>query len=87
MACSGSSGIRATAQSPSRSTSHGARRFESRHTQREAGLASFKDAVELIAGGVVELDYLLDSCFHLAEVAAAFEAARNHQGVKVQLVP
>jgi L-iditol 2-dehydrogenase len=54
-------------------------------TQREPGLSSFREAIELISTEAIEVDYLLGSCFPLAQVASAFEAARTQQTVKVQL--
>jgi L-iditol 2-dehydrogenase len=54
-------------------------------TQREPGLASFREAVELISRGAIEVDYLLNSSFPLDAIDEAFEAARSRNSVKVQL--
>jgi L-iditol 2-dehydrogenase len=47
-------------------------------TQQEAGLVSFKAAVEHILRGDIEVGYCLETAFSLEETPAALEVARNH---------
>jgi L-iditol 2-dehydrogenase len=56
------------------------------NAQGVAGLPHFHKAVDLIATGKIEVDYLLGQEFSLPEIDEAFKAARNRQFIKVQVV-
>lgn len=53
--------------------------------QREPGLRAFRDSVELITSGAIEVDYLLAPRFELEQIQDAMEAARDHAGIKVSV--
>jgi L-iditol 2-dehydrogenase len=57
--------------------------------QLEPGLASFREAVKLIASGAVDTAPLAADVYPLASIQDAFEAARERQGPKisVELLP
>jgi L-iditol 2-dehydrogenase len=54
-------------------------------TQSEPGLTSFVEAVDMVAGGAVAIDYLQSSIFPLRSLALAFETARARAHPKVQV--
>ncbi|HEX6348183.1 MAG TPA: zinc-binding dehydrogenase [Candidatus Dormibacteraeota bacterium] len=54
-------------------------------TQAEPGLRSFREAVQAIANGDYEVDYLLAPTYPLERIQEAIEAARARQGVKVSI--
>lgn len=53
--------------------------------QTEPGLRAFRDSVELIASGALEVGHLLEPRFPLEQLQDAMEAARDHAGVKVSV--
>lgn len=53
------------------------------NAQREPGLGAFREALGLIASGMVEVSHLLEPVYPLERFQEAFEAARDHLGVKV----
>jgi L-iditol 2-dehydrogenase len=59
------------------------------NAQLEPGLGAFRDAAELIDRGEIDVSPMLEPRFSLEEVGGAFEAARDHHGVKISfdLVP
>jgi len=58
----------------------------SANTQLEPGLASFKEAVDLIATKVVPVDHLLeDDVFPLSDVQQAFTTAQERRSNKVRV--
>jgi L-iditol 2-dehydrogenase len=54
-------------------------------TQLEPGLLSFREAVEGIASGRYEVDYLLAPVYPVERIQEAIEAARARRGVKVSI--
>jgi L-iditol 2-dehydrogenase len=54
-------------------------------TQAEPGLRSFREALDLIASGQVDVEPFLSPVFPLADFAAAFEAARDRRGAKITI--
>jgi len=54
-------------------------------TQQEPGLRSFREAVEGIAEGRYEVDYLLAPVYPVERIQEAMEAARARRGVKVSI--
>jgi L-iditol 2-dehydrogenase len=54
-------------------------------TQAEPGLRSFREALDLIASARVNVDSFLTPVFALADVGAAFEAARDKRGGKIAI--
>jgi len=55
------------------------------NAQLEPGLASFAEAVELIARGSVVVDDLLESRYPLAELTGAMEVAHERRALKVSI--
>jgi L-iditol 2-dehydrogenase len=55
------------------------------NAQREPGLRSFKEAVAFIVNGEVDVSHLLQPTYPLERFQEAFEAARDHLGVKVHV--
>lgn len=53
--------------------------------QREPGLRAFRDSIELIAGGAISVEHLLEPRFALEKFQDAIEAARDHLGIKVSV--
>jgi L-iditol 2-dehydrogenase len=53
--------------------------------QREPGLPAFREAVALIASGTVDVAPLAADVYPLADIQAAFEAARDRQGPKISV--
>ena len=53
--------------------------------QIEPGLRSFRDSVELIESGAIEVGHLLEPRYPLEQLQDAMEAARDHAGVKVSV--
>ena len=53
--------------------------------QLEPGLRAFRDSVELIATGAIEVGHLLEPRFPLGKLQEAMEAARDHAGIKVSI--
>ena len=54
-------------------------------TQSEPGLRSFREAIEGIAAGVYEVDYMLAPTYPVERIQEAMEAARARRGVKVSI--
>jgi L-iditol 2-dehydrogenase len=52
-------------------------------TQSEPGLRSFREAVDAIHDGRVQVDHLLTSRYPLIRFPEAFQAARERRAVKV----
>ena len=52
-------------------------------TQLEPGLASFKEAIDLIHSGAVDVDPFLEPVYPLEDIQRAFEAAYAHEGGKI----
>lgn len=57
----------------------------SHSTQAEPGLTAFREAIDLIHSGAVDVTPFLDPVYPLARVAEAFEAARTQQGGKIAI--
>jgi L-iditol 2-dehydrogenase len=53
--------------------------------QVEPDLRAFRDSIQLIAGGAIEVGHLLEPRFPLERFQEAMEAARDHTGVKVSV--
>jgi L-iditol 2-dehydrogenase len=54
-------------------------------TQREPGLRSFREAIELISTGAVSVDPFLEPVYPLEQIQEAFEAARDQRGGKIAI--
>ena len=54
-------------------------------TQAEPGLRSFREAVQAIASGEYEVDYLLAPTYPVERIQEAIEAAHARRGVKVSI--
>ncbi|WP_219418528.1 zinc-binding dehydrogenase [Pseudonocardia nigra] len=54
-------------------------------TQSEPGLVAFRDAVQHIHEGSIEVDYCLDSVYRLDDMPTAMEVARDHGRGSVKL--
>jgi L-iditol 2-dehydrogenase len=54
-------------------------------TQVEPGLTAFREAVDLIHTGAVDVTPFLDPVYPLEDAQAAFEAARDQQGGKIAI--
>lgn len=55
-------------------------------TQREPGLRSFREAIELIHAGKVDVEPFLHPAYPLTEIQEAFDAARAQRGGKIAVL-
>ena len=55
------------------------------NAQIEEGLVSFREAIELITSGDVEVEHLLDPRFALADIQEAMEIAHERRALKVSI--
>jgi L-iditol 2-dehydrogenase len=53
--------------------------------QLETGLRAFRDSIQLIATGEIDVAHLLEPRFPIEQIQDAMEAARDHAGVKVSV--
>ncbi len=53
--------------------------------QVEPGLEAFRNSIDLVAGGGIDVGYLLEPRFALEDLQEAMEAARDHAGIKVSV--
>jgi L-iditol 2-dehydrogenase len=53
--------------------------------QLEPGLASFREALDLLATGAIDVDAMIEQRYSLDRFGEAMEAARDHVGLKINL--
>jgi L-iditol 2-dehydrogenase len=53
--------------------------------QLEPGLVAFRESVDLLAAGAIDVDAMIEQRFPLEDFAVAMEAARDHLGLKINL--
>jgi len=55
------------------------------NAQLEPGLRSFRESLDLISSGAITVEHMLEPRFSLLRFQEAFEAARDHVGVKISV--